>query len=100
MAQPLAAAISDACPRSPKPVMSVQARTDPDGRRSIACAAALFKDVIDAIAAVTAAVFARSNFSAVAITPVPSGLVRIKTSPGLAPALVRIRAGSMIPVIA
>ena len=37
---------------------------------------------------------------AVPITPVPIGLVRISASPGFAPALVSMRAGSTAPVTA
>ena len=43
---------------------------------------------------------ARPNFRAVAITPVPIGLVRRSASPGRAPEFARIRAGSTSPVIA
>ena len=68
--------------------------------RTITSAAARFRVVIDRTAAAMAASGARLNFSAVAMMPVPSGLVRNSTSPGCAPAFASTRAGSIAPVTA
>ena len=97
---PLAIAISEAWPIRPNPVMSVQACTTPGATAPRTSAAALFRAAIDRVAASIAAGGARPNFSAVAMMPVPIGLVRISASPGLAPAFARTRAGSTSPVIA
>jgi hypothetical protein len=96
----LAAAISEACPARPKPVMSVQACASDGAYGATASAAARFSVRIDSIASAAAARSIRSNFNAVATMPVPSGLVRKRTSPGFAPALVRMRSGSIAPVTA
>ena len=84
----------DAWPTSPKPVMSVQACTAPAGSARSASQAARFRvDHRSHRPPSTAASGARPNFSAVAMIPVPSGLVRNSTSPGCAPAFARSDAG-------
>ena len=52
---------------------------------------ALASVVIAAVTAATDSALARSFFSAVVITPVPSGLVNSKTSPSRAPTLRQMR---------
>ena len=100
MVQPLAAAISDACPINPKPVMSVQAWTRPGGAPTNTSAARRLSVVIEPTAAAIDCSVARSNLSAVAISPVPSRLVSSSASPAFAPAFASTRAGSTAPVTA
>ena len=99
---PLAVAISVAWPIRPKPVTSVQAWTVAGRQRRAAPRAAARFSVHHRrdrrVRRPPAG--ARSNLIAVAMTPVPIGLVRNSTSPGRAPALVQIRAGSTSPVTA
>src|SRR5579864_1005322 len=97
---PLARAIWEACPARPNPVTSVQAWTADDGSRSMISAGIRFSDSIDATACSISAAGTRSNLMAVPTMPVPSALVRMSPSPTRAPAFVRIRAGSIAPVIA
>src|SRR6266545_137198 len=65
-----------------------------------ASAAAAFRVVMAATAAATAAGSAAPRFSAVATTPVPTGLVSTRWSPGRARSTVSSRAGSAIPTTA
>ena len=96
-ATPLPWAISDRCPRKPKPVTSVQAWTR---KRTITSRADLFSVVISRWAAARDSGGQSSALAAVVTTPMPSGFVRNRTSPGFAPALVRIRSGWTKPVTA
>ena len=92
---PPAWAISEAWPSSPKPVISVQARTP--AHLSTREAGPLRRS-IESTAPWRWAGWARSFLAAVVITPVPMRLVRMRRSPGRAPPFDIICAGSARPV--
>ena len=98
---PLAAAIAAAWPVSPNPVTSVQALTTPGSSRAehargVAIETAHRRDRRLELPPRPP----RWNFAAVAMMPVPSGLVSSSTSPARALAFVSTRAGSISPVTA
>ncbi len=93
-ATPLWRAISWRWPRSPNPVMSVQASTP---TRRMTRAAVALRVVMDAMAAATTTSSAASSLMAVAMMPVPSGLVRTSRSPGRAVEFRMTAAGSTWP---
>ena len=91
----LASAIPIACPRRPKPVISVQAFTPTS---CITAEALSFKVFIERITSITSSGFIFSLFNAVVTTPVPTGFVRTSLSPSLAPAFVTTLLGCTRPV--
>ncbi len=86
----LAVAISRAWPRRPKPVISVQALTPTS---LITSEATRFNVVMLSVILLIASWEAISPFRAVAMIPVPRGLVKTSRSPGRALALVSILSG-------
>ena len=94
---PEAVSISIRCPSRPNPVTSVQAVAPCAARQAEAAAAGCS---IAAIAALTARAFACPRISAARMTPVPSGLVSNKRSPGRRPPLRISRPGRVRPVTA
>ena len=86
-------------PPDPKPVTSVQPCTAPGSPRRTS-AATRFVPCIEVMAPASTSASVRPNFAAVAITPVPSALVRMRTSPARAPALVHTASGATSPVTA
>src|SRR5580704_3577182 len=96
-AAPLAASMRCRWPSRPKPVTSVAAVTP--AARAVWLAAAL-SWVIEAMAASTTSGGGAPRLTAVAITPVPTGLVKISWSPGAARSMVISRSGSARPTTA
>src|SRR5580693_5784873 len=96
-AAPLAASMRCSWPSRPKPVTSVAAVT-PAARA--AWLAAALSWVIEATAASTTSGGGAPRLTAVAITPVPTGLVKISWSPGAARSMVISRSGSARPTTA
>ena len=94
---PDARAIPAAWPSRPNPVTSVA----PAAPASKAARAASRLDrIMVSVARSTAASGAEPCLMAVAITPMPNGLDRIRRSPGRRPALMSIRLGSTSPTTA
>ena len=91
----LAASMLPRWPSRPNPVTSVAALTP---TASAARAAPSLSVVIERTASAMPASMRASRLSAVARMPVPSGLVRIRTSPAQAPALVSMRSGWTSPI--
>jgi hypothetical protein len=84
-----------ACPRRPKPVMSVQAWTPTS---CISSEALSFKVAMHLVTFRTSSSLTTPAFTAVLMIPVPNGLVSISLSPALAPPLVTSRLGCTVPV--
>jgi len=84
----LSSIISQACPRRPNPVMSVQEWTS--GVSIRACAPDLFRVVMARTASLTRLSVAIPPLTAVLTIPVPRALVRMSLSPGRAPRFKRI----------
>ena len=86
-----------AWPISPNPVTSVAARTP---WRAATAAGMRLRVAIERVDAATEATGAWPALSAVAMMPVPSGLVSTSWSPARPAAFVRMWSGSTRPVIA